>query len=206
MYKKTRVILDWSIAISCYLATLLIIPLSNYFLPNLGESTVDAVWNLFINIIIAAVFIILLAVLVSRGEKASLSSYISLAVIFGLGIFFLAHIQASHDRLHFLGYGILSLLLWRALRHSIATYMLYFWALLAVMIFACLDELLQLSGAGGRNFSFADIRTDWFSALLAQLLIALVFRPKLEVAAVKINYLLRKLSQARDFQSKFGRK
>ncbi len=206
MYKKTRVILDWSIAISFYLATLLIIPLSNYFLPNLEGTTVDTSWNSSINVIIAVVFIILLSVLVSKGKNTQVSSYVSLAAVIGLSIFFLAYVQTSRDRLHFLGYGILSLLLWRALRHSISTYMLYFWTLLAVMIFACLDELLQLSGIGGRNFSFRDIGTDWFSAFLAQLLIALVLRPKLDVAQVKINYYIKKLSQARDFQSKFGRK
>ena len=123
-----------------------------------------------------------------------------------LSFYFLMNVEMSHDRLHFFGYGILSLLLWRALRHSIATYMLYFWTLLAVMIFACLDELCQFSGVGGRTFSFTDIKTDWFSAFLAQLLIVLVLRPKLEVVQVKINHYIKKLSQSRDFQSRFTKK
>lgn len=206
MYRRTRVILDWSIAISSYLATLLIIPLSNYFFPNLGESTVDTAWNLFINITVAMVFIVFLAILAAKRNNVRLSSYISLAVIIGLSVYFLIHVQASRERLHFLGYGILSLLLWRALRHSIATYMLYFWTLLAVMVFSCLDELLQLSGSGGRTFSFADIKTDWFSAFLAQILIFLVLRPKLDFVGVKLNYYVKKLSQSRDFRSKFSKK
>lgn len=206
MYRKTKVILDWSIAIAAYLATLLAIPLGNLIFGYLGETQVDGIFNIAVNIIVALVFLSLFIIIISKGEEVRFSSYAWLVVICVLSIYFLINIQVSRDRLHFLGYGVLSLLLYRALRHSIATYMLYLWVLLAVVLFAFLDELLQLSGAGGRSFSFTDIRIDCFSALLGQLLIALVIAPKLELAQTKLSRYLKEFSRLDRFRRQLGRK
>lgn len=199
MYRKTRVLVDWIAVLTAYSLVLLIIPLSNILFGYLGAETVDAGLNLVINLLIAAVFFCLLVYLIKRGKKSSFASYLWLAVFFIISIYFLAQVQVTRDRLHFLGYGILSLLLYRALRHNIGTKMLYFWSSIFIMFFATFDEGLQAFGWGGRAFELKDIGIDWLSSLLSQFLIALVVNPKLEAVEIKIVKHVRDLKEMRAF-------
>ncbi len=200
MYQRGRLILDWIVTVTVYLLVLLIIPISDKFIPNLNENTIDVALNLIINVLIIAIFACLLIYLLKRGKQAGISSYIWLAVFFIISIYFLAQVEFTKDRLHFLGYGLLSLLLYLALRHNIGTQMLYVWSTFIIILFAILDEALQLFEVGGRSFEIKDIVIDSLSGLSGQLLIALVVKPKLERINIKIHRYTKALKKQKDFQ------
>lgn len=204
MYQRTRIILDCIAAIAVYSLVLLIIPVSDKFLAHLNEDTVDAVLNLVINTLIGLVFIFLLFFLIRRGRRGSLSSYTWLLFFLFASVFFLAQVQVTRDRLHFLGYGILSLFLYRALKHYIGTQMLYVWSSLFIMVFALLDETLQMSGLGGRSFSWQDVGIDCLSSLIGQCVIARVIRPKLESVNIRLRRYAKGLKEIKAFAQKHG--
>ena len=202
MYQKTKIALDWIAAISIYSLVLLIIPISNLFLGHLNEEAAAAILNTIINILISLVFLVLFVYLIKKGDKARAASYIWLITLFIITVFFLMRVQAASDRLHFLGYGILSLFLYRALRHNIGTQMLYVWSIFLIITFAVLDEFLQISGLGGRSFEFKDILIDSLSSLVGQCIIALVIRPKLETVDIKIRGYMKGLEKIKIFRER----
>lgn len=201
MYQKTLIILDWIVIFCVYFLVILSTSLSGQIFPQLNKNTVDALLNLVINIAIGLVFIGFLVYLIKRTRNTPLSSYIWLLVFFIITVFFLFRVETTRERLHFLGYGIMSLVLYRALRHRIGTKILYLWSCLIIIIFAILDERLQSFIARGSSFEFRDIVIDWLSALLAQFLILLVARPKLENVDIKIRKDMDKLKRIRIFNS-----
>ncbi|MFH1201702.1 MAG: VanZ family protein [Candidatus Omnitrophota bacterium] len=201
MYQRTRIILDWAVVLIEYSLILLIIPISDKLLLGLNQNSVNALLNLIINIIIGLVYISLLAYLIKRGKASTVGSYAWLAFFFIISVYFLMKVQITTDRFHFLGYGILTLFLYRALRHNIGTKMLYVWSAIFVMIFAILDESLQLIGLGGRAFELKDIGTDWLSSLIGQGIIALVVRPQLETIDIKIRSYTKALKKAKVFSA-----
>jgi hypothetical protein len=200
MYQRTKIILDWSIAVAVYILTLLIIPISDKLFSHLNANTVNPLLNFIINAVIAVVFVGIPIFLVLKGRPA-ISSFVWLAVIFIISAYFLAKVEFTKDRLHFLGYGILSLFIYRALRHNVGTKMLYAWNCLIIMLFAIFDEALQFSGSGGRYFELKDIGTDWLSGLVGQFLIALVIKPKLEAVGIKIRRYTKDLQRTQDFKT-----
>jgi len=202
MYKKTRVILDWAIAISIYLCVLLIIPVSTKVFSNLSQDTIDFRLNVLINILVGLVFTCLLIFLVTKGSRGSVFSYLWLLVFLIISIYFLMRVEITRDRLHFLGYAILSLFLYRALRHNIGTQALYIWSGILIMLFAVFDEVLQLSRLGGRTFEFKDIGIDWLSGLVGQCVIAMVIRPKLEAIEIKVRGYTNELRKLKVFGQK----
>jgi VanZ family protein len=166
----------------------------------LNEDAVDNILNPIINILIGLVFVSLLVYLMKKGRQASILSYIWLVVFFIITTYFLMRVEITRDRLHFLGYGILSLFLYRALRHNFGTEMLYIWSGSFIMLFGVLDETLQLSGLGGRNFELKDIGIDWLSGLIGQAIIAFVVRPKLEAVDIKIRRYIKNLKQQKAYR------
>lgn len=202
MYQKTLIAFDWTVVFCIYFLTLLTSSLSRQFLPHLGENTIDTALNLIINTAIGLVFVSFLAYLIKNFRKTIVSSYIWLAVFLIITVFFLFKVEITRERLHFLGYGVMSLALYRALRHKIGTKMLYVWVSVIIMVFAILDEKLQSFVAMGSSFEIGDIGIDWLSGLLAQFLILLVARPKLESIDIKIRKDMDKLKRMKKFQSK----
>lgn len=185
MYQSLGMKIDWLIVIVSCLLVLAIIPFSNILLLNIADNTVNAKLNLIINVLISATFLFFLVFLI-RQPRPPISSYIWLVSIFIVSIYFLMRVESSRDRLHFLGYGILSLFFFRALRHTILTQMLYFTGSLFLTLFAILDEVCQIFFPG-RNFDFKDIGIDVLSLIMGQLLIAFVLRPNLESVDIKIR-------------------
>ncbi|MDD2689268.1 MAG: VanZ family protein [Candidatus Omnitrophica bacterium] len=201
MYQRGRLILDWVITIIVYLLVLFIIPISDKLIPNLDDNAIEVILNWIINISIAAIFICLLIHLLRQGKQTEITSYVWLVFFFIISVYFLTHVGSTKDRLHFLGYGMLSLLLYMALRHNIATYMLYAWCTFLIIPFAILDESLQQFGVGGRGFEVKDIIIDSLSGASGQLLIALVVRPKLEKVNIKMHRYMNALKRQNDFQN-----
>ena len=202
MYQKTRIIFDWIVVLTIYCLVLLIIPISDKLFGHLNVNSVDVVLNLIINVLISAVFISLLVYLIKGGSKTQTSSYVWLLIFLIIITYFLMKVEIVGDRLHLMGYGILSLFLYRALRHNIGTEMLYIWSAISIMLFAILDEALQIFNLGGRSFEFKDIGIDWLGGLVGQTIIAMVIRPKLETVDIKIRRYIKGLRKIQAFEVK----
>ncbi len=194
IYRRSWVIFDWVVLIVIYSLNLLIIPISNRLIVWWGPTTVDSVFNQLVTLLILSLFIVVLVyILVLSHKEFPPSSFIWLVVILAVGMFVLTRVQITRDRLHLLNFGLLGIIAYRALRHHIGTKLLYLWAMLLVMAFAVVDELIQLTGWGGRNFELRDILIDWFAAGAGLLLIAIVIRPKLESASISISHKMKDL-------------
>lgn len=200
MYQKGRTVFDWAITITVYVLVLLVIPITDRLIPNMDTKEISIILDWIINMSIIAIFVCLFIYLLKKGKQTEGTSYVWLVFFFIISLYSLAHIESTKDRLHLLGYGMLSVLLYLALRHHIATYMLYAWSAFLIIIFAILDESLQQFGVGGRGFEFKDIVTDSLSGAGGQLLIALVVRPKLEKIDIKMYRYMKALKRQNDFQ------
>lgn len=129
-----------------------------------------------------------------------ISSYVWLMIFFIITVSLLFKVEITRERLHFVGYGIISLVLYRALRHKIGTKILYVWISVIIMVFAILDEILQGLVGMGSSFGLKDIGLDWLSGLLAQFLIVFVARPKLKDIDIKIRKGADKLERTKNFE------
>ena len=200
MYQKTLIALDWAVVFFIYFLALFSSPLFNQAIIQLGQNTVNTSLNLTVSVIIGLVFIWFLAYLIKKADRTAVSSYAWLSVFFIITVFFLFKVETAKERLHFLGYGILSLVLYRALRHKVGTLMLYVWASVIIIVFAVLDENLQRL-LGTASFELTDIGIDCLSGLSAQLLIILVARPRLKHIDIKIRKGMDKLERIKNFKS-----
>lgn len=195
MYQKTLIIIDWTVVFSTYLLLLLMTPVSGRLLKYLDENTANAFLNAAINTIIGLIFISFLAFLIKSVKARRAAPYAWLIFFFIITVSFLSKVEITRQRLHFLGYGIMSLFLYRALRHKVGTKMLYAWTSGIIITFAILDETVQSVVGSGRSFELKDVGIDWLSGLLAQLLIVLVARPKLRGVDIKIRQNMDRLKR-----------
>ena len=88
----------------------------------------------------------------------------------------LTQLQTSAEAIHFLEYGLLGFLLFRAWRHHVADPLVYPISALSLGLVAWLDEFLQWL-MPGRFWDFRDIRLNAMAGAIVLLSIALVFPP-----------------------------
>lgn len=96
--------------------------------------------------------------------------------LFALYIYELRDIP--EEALHVFQYGMLSILVYRAMTHHLRNYNIYIAASLMVGMFGIIDEYIQWF-VPDRVFDLRDIRTNFFAGLLAQLTIMGGLRPKI---------------------------
>ncbi|MDD5084841.1 MAG: VanZ family protein [Candidatus Omnitrophica bacterium] len=205
MLRKTKIILDWTVLTAAFGFTLILIPLYYHFLISMGQAKVDIFFDRAADILIGAIFLFLLAYLVKRDKESPSSAYLWLVGIVVAGLVVSMGFKITHERLHFLTYCLLSMLVWRALRHHIGTKELYLASFLLVMTFSVADELFQLSGLGGRNFEWKDLAIDWLSAAAGIALVVFVVRPKLEASSLGIQRGIKRLREGESYLKKRGK-
>jgi hypothetical protein len=79
---------------------------------------------------------------------------------------------------HFLEYGLLSFLLFKAFSHHIKDNTIYLNSIFVVLIIGTLDEIIQWI-VPGRVWNFKDVGLNVFSGILIQFIIWKVVRPKI---------------------------
>jgi hypothetical protein len=118
--------------------------------------------------------------LLLRLRRKSVASYASLLAIAGLIIYLSFEIEAgsSAEAVHFIQYGLLSLLLYRAFSHQIRDYSIYAAATVAGTIVGMIDETIQWL-TPGRHFQIEDIWLNLTAVALVQAALATGIRPKI---------------------------
>ena len=128
--------------------------------------------------VLGVVFIGLIYILIFRLKIQSLQNYIWLLILTGLYIYFTLRMRKSPVEVtHFLEYGLLSIFIFRALKHHIKDKTIYFNTALIILLIGTLDEIIQWI-VPGRVWNFKDVRLNVISGGLIQLAIWQVIKPK----------------------------
>ena len=119
-----------------------------------------------------------LAFLIKRGG-APPARFAWLAAILGVYVYLTFDLRSRWpvEAFHYVEYGILSVLIYRALSHRIGDTSIYVACVLAGTLIGVLDECVQWL-VPGRYFDFRDIELNFFAVALAQIAIASAIRPK----------------------------
>lgn len=113
-----------------------------------------------------------------RGPRARVARRIGALILVGVlsaGVL-LTQLQSSAEAIHFLEYGLLGFLLFRAWRHHVADPLVYPISVLSLGLIAGLDEFLQWL-MPGRFWDFRDIRLNVMAGAVVLLAVAMVFPP-----------------------------
>ncbi len=171
--KKIR---DWGIV----LFYILFIYVSLPFMPGLWEGFVRKVgsfadYTAAIILVIFGGFIVFYLI----SKQKDIRSFIWLAMLACVYAFGLSRLKLSIERIHFIEYGILSIFLFRVLRHSIKNKSIYLWSGVAVFGLGLIDEGIQYL-LPNRVFDTRDVIVNGLAGILGLLLIGLCFQPELE--------------------------
>jgi len=91
----------------------------------------------------------------------------------------LSRLELAVERVHFVEYGLLSVFIFRALRHKIKGKLIYFWTGSSVFCLGWLDEAIQYI-LPNRVYDTRDVIVNGVAGILGLLLIGLCFQPELK--------------------------
>lgn len=162
----------------CSLSIFLLVPLAlriqKFIAARLGENAI--VYAVFM--ILAALTLYLIYALGCKRKIRSVSVYAWMGIVAGLYTFsILKYRKSPVEAFHFLEYGLLGYLLFRALRPHISDKTIYFTAVLGTLLVGIGDEALQWI-TPRRIWQFRDVGLNVLSGGLSQLAIWKVLRPK----------------------------
>jgi len=134
---------------------------------------------LYAVVVIIVMLLIVSLQLITRKRTATAMNYAWLISITTVFIVYTIQLRDNpEEAVHFVQYGILSILIYRALTHRITNYGIYFVALLLTTTVGIIDEALQWL-TPKRVWGLKDIRLDSVAAALALLGLAMGLRPAL---------------------------
>ena len=116
-----------------------------------------------------------------RAQRKTMINFIWLAILASFYVLALSRLQLSIEKIHFVEYGLLSLLVFRALRHNIMNRSLYFWSGLIVFCLGWLDEGIQYA-LPNRVYDTRDVIVNGLAGILGLLIIGLCLQPRLELS------------------------
>ncbi len=141
-------------------------PIQKYVYSNLGKSA----FGYFVLIILGVGFIGTFFYLKhSSGRKISKQNYLWLFLVFSLyGYFTITLWKAPEEAIHFIEYGLLSYLVYRALRYHIKDVTIFFVVSLIIFIIGTIDEIIQWL-VPSRYWDFRDVWLNFLAGGLFQI-------------------------------------
>jgi len=121
-------------------------------------------------------------------KQKDIRNFIWLLILSSAYAIGLSRIKLPIERIHFIEYGLLGLLIFRALRHNIRDKSLYLWSGMAVFGLGFLDEGIQYI-LPNRVYETRDVIVNGIAGILGLLLIGLCFQPKLERFQRRSKYM-----------------
>ena len=112
-------------------------------------------------------------------KQKDIRSFMWLAILACVYAFGLSRLELPIERIHFIEYGILSIFVFRALRHNIKNKSIYLWSGIAVFGLGLIDEGIQYV-LPNRVYETRDVIVNGVAGILGLFLIGLCFKPKLE--------------------------
>ena len=127
----------------------------------------------------AALFATILAIRAMRRRAIPRSAYLWLvATVAAFGGYTYQLRNNPVEALHFVQFGLLSLLVYRALIHRVRDHGVYFIAILVVAIIGIIDEWIQWI-TPSRYWDIRDVRINLYAGAIIQFVIAMGLRPRL---------------------------
>jgi glucan phosphoethanolaminetransferase (alkaline phosphatase superfamily) len=177
---------DWLIAF-CYI---LFIYISLPVMPRLWEKFVQKA-GIFANYFAAFIlsFSGVLIILYLIAKKKNIYNFIWLAILALAYAWGLSRLKFPIEKMHFIEYGLLSIFVFKALRHNIKSRSIYLYSALIVFCVGFLDESIQYV-LPNRVYDAKDVIVDGAAGILSLLLIGLCFQPQLgltQIAELRTN-------------------
>src|SRR6056297_3651775 len=174
---KERAALSWGYVVLWSALTFVTIPFVRY-----GVTFVKQRWGseVFTYVVAACVLLAAVSALYATRRRWSLSSFVWLSGIAGLVIYLAFGLAdgSPEEAIHYVQYGVLSLLLFRAFSHRVRDYSIYLAAAVVGTLVGMMDETLQWL-VPGRYFDLRDILLNMKAVVLVQIGIAAGVRPKM---------------------------
>lgn len=182
---RKKIFFSWLWVALCILSIFLIVPIARSVRNFIeGRSSAD-IFGYSVIFIVCISFLIGLYLLWFRFKIRSFPSYLWLTVIVCIYIFFTLKLwKRPEEAVHFLEYGLLGFLLFRALRHHIDDKSLYLTAFLIGALVGIFDEALQWM-IPRRIWDMRDIGLNALSCGLAQIAIWKGIRPECSPSRVQ---------------------
>lgn len=159
---------------SCFLFA--VVPFARTIQKFVSDRT-DTIIFVYIVVAVVVVGVVLTVVYLWRRRASVQGSYFWLAVFGGFFVAYAFHLRAApSEALHFIEYGVLGLLLFRALSHRLRDQGIYIAACLLGTIVGSIDEAIQWL-TPGRFWGLGDIWINFVAVFLIQGSIALGIRP-----------------------------
>ncbi len=172
-----RRLLDWLAVALCGLVILLAAPLARIVQEFISRQVGRTSIGFFVLAVLAFVLVAVAVRLFHRPGRRPLARLIGMAAVAGVFIFFTLKLWPNpEEAVHFLEYGILGFLLFRALRHSFPNVLVYPSAFLAGALVGLADETLQWV-LPGRVWDFRDLGFNALAAGLVQIGLAMSIKP-----------------------------
>lgn len=174
---KSKRAKDWAVVLLYTLfiyATLPIMPrIWNYLKKHIG---VFVLYSPYISLAIIGFSLILYIIFYHRKD---ISVYLWFGIIAYLYIYGLGQLELAVEKIHFVEYGILSCLVFKALRNDIKNKLIYLWASVIVFGIGFLDEGIQYI-LPSRVYDTHDVIVNGAAGVLGQMVIAFILRPSLK--------------------------
>lgn len=115
------------------------------------------------------------------GGKKDISNraYIWFVIIALLYIYGLGRLELAAEKIHFVQYGVLSCLVFKALHNALKNRLIYLWASVIVFGIGFLDEGIQYF-IPNRVYETHDVIVNGAAGVLGQMVIAFILRPSLK--------------------------
>lgn len=175
-FSVSSVLRDWGIAL--FYAFLIYISLPA--MPGLWGKFARYAGNLadyLAAFILSFIGLFIIFYLISK--RKDICNFIWLAILAFCYAWGLSRLKLSVERIHFIEYGLLSILLFRAFRHNIRGKSIYLWSGITVFCLGFLDEGIQYI-LPNRVYEIKDVIVNGVGGVLGLLLIGFVFKPELE--------------------------
>lgn len=177
--------LSWLWVFLCALAIFFTVPLARTIQNFVSEHIGRTFFGIAVLVAAGATFVGVFYLLYVRLKIRDVKNYIWLTLVSAAYVYFTIKLwKHPEEAVHFIEYGILGLLLFRAFRHHIDDKSIFLAAFLAGSLVGIFDEVLQWI-VPDRYWDFRDVRLNALSSGLIQILMWKGIRP--ELPSMKIH-------------------
>ena len=172
---KAEKIRDWCVLIFYTLFIYISLP----FMPRLWANFrryAGGFTDYFAAFILGLIAILIISYLIAT--RKDIRSFIWLAILIFVYGFALSRLELPVERVHFIEYGILSFMVFRALRHDIKGINIYLWSAIIVFCLGFIDEGIQYI-LPSRVYDTRDVVVNGIAGILGLLTVGLCLQPKL---------------------------
>lgn len=172
-----RVFLDWLWVVLCAVSIWALVPVARSIEQFVSSHFGKNAFVYLVYFVLAVMFFLMLYVLVFRLKVRSAFNYFWLVVVAFLYVYCISKFQrAPAEAVHFLEYGLLGILLFRALSHHVKDKSIYFTAALIALWAGIVDEFIQWV-TPMRLWEFRDVGLNALSGSLALIGLWMVVKP-----------------------------